>query len=186
MKTGTLYRKLSREVVGLVYCEDDEDLVLSYETFRFGVYEGVFDSSLFYVDSNGLLADRVPLSYTIPASVEINTPIQISGLPEDVFMTVNSVPTAVIEGVLTIVKASAISYHFEAVGKYVNDVPKTCLVIDSVKEAKEADPRWVALQNATPAQIETWINNNITDLASARNLLKTLVLVVRMLHDRTS
>jgi hypothetical protein len=34
------------------------------------------------------------------------------------------------------------------------------------------------LLNATPAQIETWVDNNVTDLASAKEALKLLAKAV--------
>lgn len=37
-----------------------------------------------------------------------------------------------------------------------------------------------AIKNATPAQIKTYINNNVTDLASARTMLYRLTLLVAL------
>lgn len=47
-----------------------------------------------------------------------------------------------------------------------------------------ADARWQAIQAATPAQIEAWLTSNVTDLASARRVLKLLILALRALKDR--
>lgn len=47
--------------------------------------------------------------------------------------------------------------------------------------ALEADPRWQAIKTATPDQVETWLTNNVTNLASARRVLKILVLAVQKL-----
>lgn len=44
-----------------------------------------------------------------------------------------------------------------------------------------ADPRWAALRNATPAQVENWLENNVTDLASARIVLKFMLLALKVL-----
>lgn len=45
-------------------------------------------------------------------------------------------------------------------------------------------PRRFAAENATPAQIEAWLTSNVTDLASARRVLKLLILALRALKDR--
>ena len=53
------------------------------------------------------------------------------------------------------------------------------------QEATEAaltdDPRWQAMKNATPVQIDSWLAANVTDLASARRVLKLLILAVQLL-----
>lgn len=51
--------------------------------------------------------------------------------------------------------------------------------------AMEGDARWQALRTATPAQITAWLNVNVTDLASAREVLRILVLALqRVLNTR--
>jgi hypothetical protein len=47
-----------------------------------------------------------------------------------------------------------------------------------------ADTRWQAMLTATPAQIETWLGNNVTSLADARRVLKFLIVALRRLHTR--
>lgn len=47
--------------------------------------------------------------------------------------------------------------------------------------ALTADPRWAALKAASPAQIDTWLTANVTDVASARRVLKVLLLAVQAL-----
>lgn len=47
--------------------------------------------------------------------------------------------------------------------------------------ALDTDPRWQAMKSASPAQIDTWLTANVTDLASARRVLKILVLAVQAL-----
>ena len=53
------------------------------------------------------------------------------------------------------------------------------------QEATEAaltdDPRWQAMKTATPAQVDTWLTANVVDLASARRVLKLLILAVQLL-----
>lgn len=45
-----------------------------------------------------------------------------------------------------------------------------------------ADQMWDQLSNATPQQIDTWLTNNVTNLASARTVLRFLLLAVRALR----
>jgi hypothetical protein len=47
--------------------------------------------------------------------------------------------------------------------------------------ALEADPRWQAMKSKTPQEVETWLTSNVTDLASARRVLKILILAVQRL-----
>ena len=39
-----------------------------------------------------------------------------------------------------------------------------------------------ALENATPAQISAFVDNNVTDLASARALMKKMLLMITALY----
>lgn len=52
-------------------------------------------------------------------------------------------------------------------------------------EATEAaladDPRWQAMRNASPAQVEAFLTGNVTDLPSARRVLKLLIIAVQLL-----
>jgi hypothetical protein len=43
------------------------------------------------------------------------------------------------------------------------------------------DPLWQGLRTATYQQIDNWIDNNVTDLATARDVFKRLVKVVAFL-----
>lgn len=42
--------------------------------------------------------------------------------------------------------------------------------------ALQSDPIYIALKNATPEQIGTWVDENMATLASARKLFKTILL----------
>ena len=44
----------------------------------------------------------------------------------------------------------------------------------------DTDPRWQALREASPAQVEAWLSANVTDLASARRVLKILALGLQL------
>jgi hypothetical protein len=52
---------------------------------------------------------------------------------------------------------------------------------EETNAALEADPRWQAMKSASPQQVENWLAANVTDLASARRVLKILVLAVQRL-----
>jgi hypothetical protein len=45
----------------------------------------------------------------------------------------------------------------------------------------KTDARWEALKDATPAQIDAWLNTNVTTLAQARQVLGLLLKAMRVL-----
>lgn len=45
-------------------------------------------------------------------------------------------------------------------------------------------PKLKALRNMAPAQIQTWVDNNVNTLADAKDLLKTLAIAVAILARR--
>lgn len=52
---------------------------------------------------------------------------------------------------------------------------------DAIDTAFAADPRWQAIQSATPQQIDNWLTANVTNVAQARQVLRVLILAVRRL-----
>lgn len=52
---------------------------------------------------------------------------------------------------------------------------------EETRAALDADTRWRAMREASPEQIEAWLAGNVTDLASARRVLKILILAVQRL-----
>lgn len=60
-------------------------------------------------------------------------------------------------------------------------VARPARAIELTGAALDADPRWAALKSASPAQIDTWLDANVTDLASARRVLKILCLAIQLL-----
>lgn len=56
-------------------------------------------------------------------------------------------------------------------------------VADATFNSLAADPRWAALKGATPAQVETWLDTNVTDLASARTVFKFMLLALKVLAN---
>ncbi len=67
-------------------------------------------------------------------------------------------------------------------------VPRPLTEDEIRDEALLADPDrqaiMTAIRDATPAQIKTYINNNVTDLASARAMLRNLALLVALVVKR--
>lgn len=60
-------------------------------------------------------------------------------------------------------------------------VPRSATPSEQTAAELESNPRWQAMKTATPAQVEAWLNNNVTDLASARRVLTLLVMAVQLL-----
>ena len=52
---------------------------------------------------------------------------------------------------------------------------------EATRAELESDPRWAALKTASGAQVDAWLAANVTDLASARRVLKLLILAVQLL-----
>lgn len=50
--------------------------------------------------------------------------------------------------------------------------------------AAAAYPKLAALRNMAPAQVQAWVDANVTDLASARDAIKTLAIAVSVLARR--
>ena len=57
--------------------------------------------------------------------------------------------------------------------------PRPPTAAEETAKSLTADPRWQAIKTATPDQIDAWLTANVTDLASARRVLKILVLAVQ-------
>lgn len=60
-------------------------------------------------------------------------------------------------------------------------IARTRPATELARDALNADAFWSALDDAMPAQIDAWLVANVTDLASARRVLKMLLLAVRFL-----
>lgn len=56
--------------------------------------------------------------------------------------------------------------------------------LPDVDKVLRADNVISALDNMTPAQINAWIDTNVTDLASAKTVLKMLVKVAKYLIEK--
>ena len=63
----------------------------------------------------------------------------------------------------------------------VQFAPRPPTPAEETEAALDADPRWQAMRTAKPAQVDAWLSSNVTDLASARRVLKVLMLAVQRL-----
>jgi hypothetical protein len=54
-------------------------------------------------------------------------------------------------------------------------------VLKTISLSLDQDSRWSQMKSATPTQIETYIQNNVTDLASAKQVLIVFAKVLRLL-----
>lgn len=63
-------------------------------------------------------------------------------------------------------------------GEFVERAPTPA---EQTRTALDADTRWQAMKAASPEQIESWLTSNVNDLASARRVLKVLILAVQKL-----
>lgn len=52
---------------------------------------------------------------------------------------------------------------------------------EATRATLNSDTRWSALKNATPQQIDTWLQNNVTNLAEARQVLGLILRAIRVL-----
>jgi hypothetical protein len=64
------------------------------------------------------------------------------------------------------------------------DPPPPPTQTDLDTAAAKAYPKLQALASWTPAQVQTWCDANITDVASARDAIKTLAIAVGVLFRR--
>lgn len=63
-------------------------------------------------------------------------------------------------------------------GRFVERDPTPA---EETRAALDADARWQAMRDASPDQVQAWLDANVTDLASARRVLRLLILAVQRL-----
>jgi hypothetical protein len=63
-------------------------------------------------------------------------------------------------------------------------VPRPPTAHEVSRAALEADVLWQRLEDSTPAQVEAWLAANMTDLASARRVVKFILLALTSLRAR--
>lgn len=99
----------------------------------------------------------------VPWNTVLNQPLDISGGA----------------GVIWRQDGSPIPSPYVAPAPTVEQLREAALVADADRQVLVA-----AIQDATPAQIKTFITNNVTDLASARlMLIKLALLVAKVIRD---
>jgi len=158
------------------------------DTITFGFYEGKIDENEYYIE-NGVVTPRVlvtGLSVSKTKMLANGTDVAVfSGLPYDCWILVGTTPTNVVGGTLNYTTNQLGGNLFKMIGKYYTNQNLTIIGVTEMEIASGANVNWQAIEDATSAQISNWIDSNVTDLASARSLLKTIVLALRVLHDRT-
>lgn len=69
--------------------------------------------------------------------------------------------------------------------RVVEAIPAVEIARRAAREAMQNDPRAVDLRNrlgtATPAEIDAWVDAQVTDLASARTMFKRILVVLALL-----
>jgi hypothetical protein len=179
VKTLTKYHRASGTIVGQAVVGDDFDADIS--TAEVGIYEGVADPATQYV-SAGALATRstVPGVAISATTIALGASTFVSGLPACWLRIRGQYVQAT--GSYTFTPADVGEYVLELVGAHRGSV--TVTVQSAVDAARDLDPRWAAIKAATPAQIDAWLTANVTNIATARDVLKTLLLAVRSLNER--
>jgi hypothetical protein len=167
----------SGAIAGGVSGPDDADWS-GYVYGENGVVEGRYAAADYYIVA-GIPTPRTDATFTAPATVTLGDAVTVSGLPDPCWLQVNGDRYQITGGTVTRTPAIAREYVLELIGAYRGTA--TVWVKQESESALDADPRWVALQNATPQQVEAWLTANVTTIASARQVLKILLLAVRKL-----
>lgn len=176
MKQATLYHIASGAVLGIVSGPDEADFS-AYQTDIVGVFDGALDAAAQYV-SGGTAVFRTDATFSAPASVEVGHTVTLTGLPNPCWLKIGGQFLEAAGGTISRTPPAG-EYTVELAGQH-RGIAKI-IVKPAEQTALEADPRWQALQGATPQQIEDWLTANVTSLASARQVLKILLLAVRQL-----
>ena len=180
MIRATLYHRPSGAVLGHIGCADPADLV-AYESADKAVMLGDVDAATQYVidGSPSVIAVRTPVTLTVsPAAPVVGDVVTVSGLPVPCWVRYGDTLQQLNAGSVQFTPDEG-EQHASLVGAYVGSV--TVTVRGTTQGALDSDARWAAVRTATPAQIETWLTNNVTNLVQAREVLKVLILAVRKL-----
>ena len=184
MKNGTIYHRLSHAIQGEVSTTDESNFD-SFRNSEVSVYEGLLDAETEYPIDDFTSGIRTMVSgITISAmTVMVGNYITISNLPDPCWISADGGLLEVTGGQVIRAFNKARKLPIELVGEYKSQTA-VITIKSSIAYSRDSDIRWQQLENATPTQINTWIDNNITTLASAKELLKTLTLAIRVLHDK--
>jgi hypothetical protein len=99
-----------------------------------------------------------------------------------------SVSVPMIQAALDIEKAATPGFNYQ-IFVDENDPAFVASVVPPTQDELDAQAarqyqKLVALKNMTPAQIQTFVDNNVVDLPSARDAIKTLAIAVGILARR--
>jgi len=157
------------------------------ETDIIGIIEGYFGDEFYIIGGIATLrtqATGMAVSKTSIIANGIDTAV-ISGLPTDCWISVEGLLIHITNGTFNYTSNRVGYVELHIVGKYYSVNPLRIKCISLMADTRNQDPKWQAIEDATPAEISSWIDLNVTDLASARSLLKTIMFALRVLHDRT-
>jgi hypothetical protein len=155
-----------------------------------GYIEGYFDKSTYYIDELSapqlkILHNTATVNKSKLTADNVDS-IVISNLPIGGCWLRVGVSTVYVSGTTYSISTSVSeTFTVSLIGKYFASNTLTIKALTPIESVSDIDPKWIALQDATSAQIDTWVNNNITTLLEARDLFKTVLKAIRVLHDRT-
>jgi len=182
MKKLTQYDRISGVTVGYLEAEEIADLSV-YTTNDVGLYEGTVENTEYVIDgSPPILGIRTPVTPILTPSAPVEGDIiTLSGLPDPCWVQYGNEVREIIGGSISgTAKAGTLSATL--VGAYSGSISVEVPSID--EDNLNNDSKWQAIQTATPAQIQTWLTNNVTNLTEARDVLKILILAVRKLNEK--
>jgi len=180
----TKYLKSNGHIIGYREITDDP---INHETATIGIYEGEILNTQYF--ESGVPTDRIlvtGLSVTETKVIANNIDsVIINGLPNPCWLRVNTELVNVLSTSYSFSTTKIGENSLELIGKYYANAILIVKGLTEVEDSRDIDPKWAAIENATSAQIDTWIDSNVTNLTQARDLFKTLVKAIRVLHDRT-
>jgi hypothetical protein len=144
--------------------------------------EGDVDPDTQYRKSDGTLGTRTAATVTASKSLFLADGADSVTVtcPNPAWLRVNG-EFFQVAGTRTVTTTIPGQYAVLLAGQYTGDE----LVVtagDEIDLAFDSDPRWQALRTATVAEIDTWLTNNVTNIAQARTVLKLLLLAVRRIN----
>ena len=159
----------------------------AYETETIGLIEGRHSAETHYV-LNRVLTPRVLATNVSVSKLRLQAngtdTATISGLPVDCWLTVDGLPVNVATGSHVFSTTVTGDHLLELIGKYRTNAPLTLRAVSTAQQTRDNDPRWQQIVQATPAQIANWVEANVTNLATAKDVLVTLILAVKSLHEK--
>ncbi len=132
-----------------------------------------------YLTADGEIGTRLPATLTVDKPLVASGETATVTCPDPCWLRVNGAFVQA-AGTYALSASEPGRITVRLAGAHVG--PEIVVTVgDAIDTAFAADPRWQALQAATPAQIDNWLAANVTTLAQARQVLRMLVLAVRRL-----